>query len=80
MGKWRKPATGILRKLEKAVEVLVIIVSAVISSSVGRGLTYKLVTSPKTGRVWLDRNLGATQVATKVDDSAAYGHLVLLFS
>jgi hypothetical protein len=23
--------------------------------------------------VWLDRNLGATQVATKVDDSAAYG-------
>ena len=38
-----------------------------------RGLTYALVTSPKTGRVWLDRNLGATQVATKVDDSAAYG-------
>jgi hypothetical protein len=32
---WRKPATGILRKLEKAVKVLVIIVSAVISSSVG---------------------------------------------
>jgi hypothetical protein len=28
------------------------------------GLTYKLVTSPDTGRVWLDRNLGATQVAT----------------
>ena len=40
-----------------------------------KGLTYKLVTSPDTGRVWLDRNLGATQVATKVDDSAAYGHL-----
>ena len=38
-----------------------------------RGLTYALVTSPKTGKVWLDRNLGATQVATKVDDSAAYG-------
>jgi hypothetical protein len=36
-----------------------------------KGLTYKLVTSPDTGRVWLDRNLGATQVATKVDDSAA---------
>jgi hypothetical protein len=29
-----------------------------------KGLTYKLVTSPDTGRVWLDRNLGATQVAT----------------
>ncbi|VVH51242.1 hypothetical protein BPUTSESOX_2237, partial [uncultured Gammaproteobacteria bacterium] len=38
-----------------------------------KGLTYKLVTSPDTGRVWLDRNLGATQVATKADDSAAYG-------
>ncbi|CAB5499353.1 hypothetical protein AZO1586I_474, partial [Bathymodiolus thermophilus thioautotrophic gill symbiont] len=38
-----------------------------------RGLTYALVTSPKTGRVWLDRNLGATQVATKANDSAAYG-------
>ena len=38
-----------------------------------KGLTYKLVTSPDTGRVWLDRNLGATQVATKANDSAAYG-------
>jgi hypothetical protein len=33
-----------------------------------------MITSSKTGRVWLDRNLGATQVATKADDSAAYGH------
>jgi hypothetical protein len=38
-----------------------------------RGLTYALVTSPKTGKVWLDRNLGATQVATSSNDSAAYG-------
>jgi uncharacterized protein (TIGR02145 family) len=38
-----------------------------------RGLTYELVASPYTKRVWLDRNLGATQVATKVDDGAAYG-------
>ena len=38
-----------------------------------KGLTYKLVTSPDTGRVWLDRNLGATQVATSPSDSAAYG-------
>ena len=40
-----------------------------------KGLTYKLVTSPDTGRVWLDRNLGATQVATSRTDSAAYGDL-----
>jgi hypothetical protein len=39
------------------------------------GLTYKMITSSKTGRVWLDRNLGATQVATSFDDSAAYGDL-----
>jgi len=39
------------------------------------GLTYQLVTNPTTGRVWLDRNLGATQVATSSADSAAYGWL-----
>jgi uncharacterized protein (TIGR02145 family) len=39
------------------------------------GLTYKNVTSPDTGRVWLDRNLGATQVCTSFDDSSCYGHL-----
>ena len=38
-----------------------------------KGLTYKLVTSPYTGRVWLDRNLGATKVAESSTDSAAYG-------
>jgi len=38
------------------------------------GFFYDLVTSP-TGRVWLDRNLGATQVATSSTDSASYGWL-----
>ena len=28
-----------------------------------------------TGRIWMDRNLGAKQVATAIDDSAAYGDL-----
>ena len=28
-----------------------------------------------TGRVWMDRNLGASQVATAVNDAAAYGDL-----
>jgi uncharacterized protein (TIGR02145 family) len=37
------------------------------------GLTYKPVVS--SGNCWLDRNLGATQVATSRDDAAAYGHL-----
>lgn len=28
-----------------------------------------------TGRIWMDRNLGAAQVATAIDDPAAYGDL-----
>ena len=40
-----------------------------------KGLTYGLITSPDTGRVWLDRNLGATKVAESSTDSAAYGDL-----
>ena len=39
------------------------------------GLEYQLVTNPITGRTWLDRNLGATRVATAVNDSQAYGWL-----
>ena len=37
------------------------------------GITYGKVTSPYTGRVWLDRNLGATQVCTSFDDTECYG-------
>jgi uncharacterized protein (TIGR02145 family) len=33
------------------------------------------VYSPSTGQIWMDRNLGATQVATAPDDAAAYGDL-----
>ncbi len=32
------------------------------------------VTNPITGRTWMDRNLGASQVATSSDDAAAYGY------
>ena len=32
------------------------------------------VYNPATGAVWMDRNLGATQVATSVTDAAAYGN------
>jgi hypothetical protein len=31
------------------------------------------VTSPHTGKVWLDRNLGASQVCTSATDSQCYG-------
>lgn len=33
------------------------------------------VTNPTTGRIWMDRNLGANQVATSSTDAAAYGDL-----
>ncbi|MFU8843605.1 MAG: hypothetical protein ACNA7V_07340 [Bacteroidales bacterium] len=36
---------------------------------------YGTVVNPVTGKVWLDRNLGATQVATSPDDPASYGDL-----
>lgn len=42
------------------------------SSSVGN---YGTVTNPITGKTWLDRNLGASQVATSSTDAASFGHL-----
>jgi uncharacterized protein (TIGR02145 family) len=33
------------------------------------------VTNPTTGQIWMDRNLGATQVATSSTDTDAYGDL-----
>ena len=34
---------------------------------------YKTVTSPYTGKIWLDRNLGASRVCTSYNDSFCYG-------
>ena len=33
------------------------------------------VYNPSTGKVWMDRNLGATQVATSVTDASSYGSI-----
>jgi hypothetical protein len=38
-------------------------------------LVIPVVTNPTTGKIWMDRNLGATQVATSSTDEAAYGDL-----
>ena len=46
----------------------------VFSGGTFNGDTYNLVTST-TGKVWLDRNLGAAQVATSSTDAASYGDL-----
>jgi uncharacterized protein (TIGR02145 family) len=37
------------------------------------GKTYKAITSPHTNKVWLDRNLGANQVCTDVNDTLCFG-------
>lgn len=36
-------------------------------------ITYATVTSPLTGKIWLDRNLGASQVCTSATDTACFG-------
>ncbi|MCX8486231.1 MAG: hypothetical protein ORN53_03470, partial [Crocinitomicaceae bacterium] len=36
---------------------------------------YGTVISPYTAKVWMDRNLGASQVATSSNDAASYGDL-----
>ncbi len=71
----RKMDLGALAWVERSNKIMVEKESNIPAFTGGlfRGLTYELVASPYTKRVWLDRNLGATQVATKVDDSAAYG-------
>ena len=41
----------------------------------GSVFSWKDVTNPVTGKTWMDRNLGASQVATSSTDSLAYGDL-----
>ncbi|VAY87708.1 hypothetical protein MNB_ARC-1_336 [hydrothermal vent metagenome] len=39
-----------------------------------KGLVYNTVISPHTGKIWLDRNLGASKVCTGLDEEACYGN------
>jgi uncharacterized protein (TIGR02145 family) len=41
----------------------------------GATVIYGVITSNKTGKKWLDRNLGATNMAISLTDSLAYGDL-----
>jgi uncharacterized protein (TIGR02145 family) len=45
--------------------------------AIGSGAIVPIPTvyNPTTGRTWMDRNLGASQVATSYNDAAAYGDL-----
>ena len=43
------------------------------TSIMHNGTSYGFVTSPHTGKVWLDRNLGAAEVCASFDDAQCYG-------
>lgn len=45
------------------------------ASGIAHGTEVVEVTNPKTGRIWMDRNLGASRAATSPADEAAYGDL-----
>jgi uncharacterized protein (TIGR02145 family) len=57
--------------------------SATVSATYASGLVFcggtqtyiSDVTNPSTGKIWMDRNLGASQVATSSTDASAYGDL-----
>jgi len=44
-------------------------------TSCGNTITYNDVLNPATGKTWLDKNMGASQVATSIDDKNSYGSL-----
>jgi hypothetical protein len=39
-----------------------------------RGKIYRTIKSPYTGRIWLDRNIGADRVCKDFDDGSCYGY------
>ncbi|MDD2791031.1 MAG: FISUMP domain-containing protein [Sulfurimonas sp.] len=49
------------------------VVVTVNASILHNGILYGTVTSPYTTRVWLDRNLGASQACTAINDTHCYG-------
>ncbi|MFZ4543027.1 MAG: hypothetical protein ACOYOA_03185 [Saprospiraceae bacterium] len=49
--------------------------SAYVYSCIAGPTTIIEVTNPTTGRIWMDRNLGALQAATSITDAAGYGDL-----
>jgi len=59
-----------------SVSINIIVKEVTTTASTGithNGTTYGTVTSPYTGKVWLDRNLGASQVCTSRTDTNCYG-------
>lgn len=67
---------GLINMFNKIVTMLCILS---ISASAGEviihnGIEYKEVKSPNTGRIWLDRNLGAKEACKSIDDKKCFGN------
>ena len=61
--------------VDSALQTFTLTVNVFVSGGSFKGKVYGTVTSPDTGRVWLDRNLGAIRVCTSSTDSSCYGYL-----
>lgn len=48
-------------------------VVVIASNILHNGVSYGTVISPFTGKIWLDRNLGANQICTDLNDTMCYG-------
>lgn len=62
---------NIVESIKKQISPLIHFKKGEIRDSYGN--LYKEVTSPYTGRVWLDRNLGASNVCQSFDDEKCFG-------
>ncbi|MGK0256325.1 MAG: hypothetical protein ACI81I_000942 [Arcobacteraceae bacterium] len=56
-------------------DVLPLSTAVALKAFLFKGLEYGVVKSPDTNKTWIDRNLGASQVATSQDDNQSYGDL-----
>ena len=67
--------SGLKDEVKGSSEEVLVEPAFVSQSLTWKGFAYKTVKSPYTGRIWLDRNLGATRVCQSFDDTACYGDL-----
>jgi uncharacterized protein (TIGR02145 family) len=70
-----KSSTGTATGVEIKSTLVGPVVETVTFTYNGESVTYGVITSSVTSKKWLDRNLGAQQVATATNDYEAYGDL-----
>jgi len=65
--------SGMLDDVSLLKDITTVIPSKNYKTITHNGFTYGTVKSPFTGKIWLDRNLGATRACTSIDDKACFG-------